>query len=298
METINSSSKDNRHKIDWKQLEELCLELSIYIKPKYDSLYPIAKNGLYIAYFLEKMTNIPIRFELSKNSLIIDDIIDSGRTLKPYTQDKAVIYAKNGNHKKVNYFVEKTDKYIVFPWEKDNDIEDAIIRQLEYIGEDPTREGLSETPKRVVKSWSKLFGGYNQDPKQIIKTFKDGACNEMVILKDIEFYSTCEHHLLPFFGSINIGYIPDGQVIGVSKLARIVELYSRRLQLQERLCSQIADLLEKALKPKGVIVVAEAQHFCMTARGVEKQKSKMITSALRGVFDDIKPREEFLSLIK
>jgi len=179
-------------------------------------------------------------------------------------------------------------------------IESQIKDILFYIGDDPQREGLLDTPKRIRKSWEKLFSGYNQKAEDILKTtFTDGSCNEMVILKDIEFYSTCEHHFLPFTGRISIGYIPDGKVVGVSKLARLVEIYARRLQIQERMTGQIADDIMHHLKAHGCMVVCEAQHLCMTARGVEKQQSKMMTSAVRGVFKtQIEIREEFLNLIK
>jgi GTP cyclohydrolase IA len=176
-------------------------------------------------------------------------------------------------------------------------MEKEIRKIIEFIGDDPEREGLIETPKRVIKSWQKLFGGYNQDPKDIMKTFTEDACDEMVVLKNIEFYSTCEHHMIPFFGKIHIGYIPNGKVLGISKLARLVEIYARRLQIQEKLVSQIAEVIMTFLNPKGVIVIAEAQHLCMLARGVEKQNSIMITSAIRGVFKEVETRNEFMNLI-
>jgi len=178
-------------------------------------------------------------------------------------------------------------------------IECKIKDILAYLGENPEREGLKDTPKRMVKSWKKLFGGYEQNAKDILKTtFQEGKCDEMVILKDIEFYSTCEHHFLPFIGKIHIGYLPKDKVVGVSKLARLVEVYARRLQIQERLTTQIADSIMDELDARGVIVVTEAQHMCMTARGVEKQNSKMITSAIRGEFTKAEPRSEFMQLIK
>lgn len=177
------------------------------------------------------------------------------------------------------------------------DIE-AITRILSAIGDDPMREGLLQTPQRVIRSWAKLYGGYAQNPADVLKTvFVEGACDEMVILRDIEFYSTCEHHMLPFFGRASIGYIPAGRVVGVSKLARLLEVYARRLQIQERLTAQVADALVTHLEPKGVMVVLEAQHFCMTSRGVEKQDSLMVTSAIRGVFALPEVRAEFMRLI-
>lgn len=173
-----------------------------------------------------------------------------------------------------------------------------LLDILEFIGEDPYREGLKETPYRVMKSWEKIFGGYKQCPTDVFKTFTEGACDEMVILKDIEFYSTCEHHMLPFFGKVHIGYIPNGKIIGVSKLARLTEIFARRLQIQERLVEQIAKSIDVHLCPKGVMVVCEAQHFCMTARGVEKQHSKMITSSILGVFRKPEVRQEFMQLLR
>ena len=179
-------------------------------------------------------------------------------------------------------------------------MEENIREIFDYIGEDRNREGLLDTPKRVVKSWEHLFSGYKKNPKEILGTvFSDGACDEMVVLKDIEFYSVCEHHMLPFFGKISIGYIPDSKVVGISKLARLVEVFSRRLQIQEKMTSQIADTLMEVLQPKGVMVVAEAKHMCMVMRGVEKQNSMMMTSAIRGLFrKEQKTREEFMGLIK
>lgn len=173
---------------------------------------------------------------------------------------------------------------------------DGIIR---LIGDSPIREGLLETPLRVIKSFDKLYGGYDQNVEDVVKVFEDGCCDEMVLLKDIEFYSTCEHHMLPFFGQAHIAYIPDKKVIGVSKLARILEIYSRRLQIQERICQQVTTALDKVLNPIGSACILEAQHFCMTARGVEKQKSIMVTSSLTGEFrENANTRSELLTLIK
>lgn len=176
--------------------------------------------------------------------------------------------------------------------------EKIVEAALLLVGEDPGREGLKDTPRRVVSSWAELFGGYRIDPVALLgTTFKADGYDEIIMLRDVEFFSTCEHHMLPFFGRACVGYIPLDRVVGVSKLARVVDAYARRLQIQERLTTQIADAVEEALKPKGVMVVLEAQHLCMVARGVGKQHSRMVTSAIRGVFDS-KPeaRAEFLSL--
>lgn len=175
----------------------------------------------------------------------------------------------------------------------------AIRKILEEIGENPDREGLVDTPKRVEKAYQHLFQGYSINPCEIISAaiFHE-ECNHMIIVRDIEVYSMCEHHMLPFFGKCHIGYIAQNKVYGVSKLARLVDCFSRRLQVQERLTQQIASCLMEPIKAEGVGVIIEAQHLCMMMRGVEKQNSRMITSAMLGSFrTEIATRNEFLKLI-
>ena len=177
---------------------------------------------------------------------------------------------------------------------------DDLIRQLlAAIGETPSREGLLETPRRVEKSLRFLTSGYRADIDQIVNdALFTVEYNEMVMVRDIDMYSLCEHHLLPFFGKCHVAYIPDGKVIGLSKIPRIVDVFARRLQVQERLTTQIAETLAEKLRPLGVAVVIEATHLCMAMRGVEKQNSVTVTSAMRGVFqDDHRTRGEFLELI-
>ena len=176
----------------------------------------------------------------------------------------------------------------------------GLVRELLIeIGEDPAREGLLDTPKRVAKAFEFLTSGYRADTKELI----NGACfaqetSSMVVVKDIELYSMCEHHMLPFFGRCHIGYIPSGTVFGVSKLARLVDMFARRLQLQERLTEQISKVVLESVNAKGVGVIIEARHLCMMMRGVEKQNSPMVTSSVLGVFrDSLATREEFFSLI-
>jgi len=171
------------------------------------------------------------------------------------------------------------------------------------IGEDPTREGLAETPKRMARAWEEMFSGYGPMPN--LKLFSNleedltVVYDEIILLKDIEFYSTCEHHFLPFFGKVHVGYIPGNSVIGISKLARIVDHFSHRLQIQERLTSQIAEVMVEDGGAQGAAVMVEAQHLCMVMRGVKKQNSVMVTSAVRGKFlEDAKARAEFFSLIR
>ena len=176
-----------------------------------------------------------------------------------------------------------------------------LVRQLlAELGEDPSREGLVNTPRRVEKALRFLTSGYTADVDTVLNNALFTVdYNEMVIVKDIDFYSLCEHHLLPFFGRVHIGYIPSGRLVGLSKMPRLVELYSRRLQVQERMTRQIAECLQKYLQPVGVAVVVEADHLCMKMRGVEKQNSRVFTSCVLGIFQaDPKTRAEFMGLIK
>jgi GTP cyclohydrolase I len=177
--------------------------------------------------------------------------------------------------------------------------EELVREMLVRLGEDPDREGLAQTPERVRKAMQFLTRGYQEDPETIL----NGALftvdyDEMVIVKDIEMFSLCEHHMLPFFGKVHIAYIPKGKVIGLSKLPRLVEVFSRRLQVQERLTTQIAETIQETINPQGVGVVIEARHLCMMMRGVEKQHSSAVTSAMLGAFRDLDTRSEFLSLIR
>lgn len=234
--------------------------------------------------------------------VFIDDIIDSGDTMQRWCDQYP--------GKPFFALIDKTkeddpyrDAWIIFPWEAsaEGGIEDNIKRLLQYVGEDPARGGLLETPRRVAKAWGQWCSGYDKNPADILKVFEDGAekCDEMVIVKDIPIYSKCEHHLADIFGTATIAYIPNGKIVGLSKLSRLADMFARRLQVQERLTNQIADALEEHLQPKGVGVIIRARHLCMESRGICQQGHHTITSALRGVLRD-KPeaRAEFISLAK
>ena len=180
------------------------------------------------------------------------------------------------------------------------DLEVLIRQVLIRLGEDPERHGLQRTPVRIANALTFLTSGYQQTVEEVVEDaiFPDD-CNEMVIVKDVEFYSQCEHHMLPFFGRVHVGYVPDGKIIGLSKIARIVDVFARRLQVQERMTGQIAEGLMKILAPRGVGVVVEARHFCMMMRGVQKQNSSTLSSAMRGIFqEDARTRMEFMDLIR
>lgn len=258
---------------------------------EFKKIFGVPKNGTILAFMIAQY-NVPCEVVMNviEADVIVDDLIDSGQTKESY--------AKHGIEF-VALFEKREGVWLKFPWETESDIESAVIRQIEFIGENVKREGLRDTPARVIRSWSKLYGGYHDNPAEILHTTFNEKYDEVVLVRDIELYSTCEHHLLPFFGKCHIAYIPDKKIVGVSKLVRLMECFARRMQIQERLVNLIADSIQEHLTPKAVGVVIEAQHFCMTARGVEKQKSIMVTSALRGQFlTDVNARQEFLTLIR
>ena len=182
---------------------------------------------------------------------------------------------------------------------KQEEFEGAVTKVLELLGEDPTREGLLKTPSRVAKAWGFLTEGYHEDPEAILnKALFTSTNDEMVVVRDIEFYSTCEHHMLPIIGRVHVAYIPDGKVVGLSKIPRIVNVFARRLQIQEQMTEQIADAIANSINPKGVAVVVHARHMCMEMRGVQKINSTTVSSALRGLFkSDQRTRSEFYNII-
>src|SRR6202045_2347398 len=184
--------------------------------------------------------------------------------------------------------------------EKPESVADMVRRMLQMIGEDPDRDGLRHTPERFEKALRFLTSGYLQDPEKLLNGAMFSVCyDQMVLVKDIEVYSLCEHHMLPFFGKCHVAYIPDKKVVGLSKIPRLVNMFARRLQIQERLTNQIASAIQQEIAPLGVGVVVEARHLCMVMRGVEKQNSQTVTSAMLGAFrENVQTREEFLSLIR
>lgn len=270
-------------------------------------IYPIPRGGVPVVYALLPYVFSTVVDDPAAADIFVDDLIDSGRTrdrlMKEYPDKEffALIDKTDGTPVSKN-----ASGWVVFPWEvtidgKDRSADDIVVRLLQYIGEDPTRGGLVDTPHRVLKAWQHWAGGYGADIPGILKTFEDGAasCDEMVVVKDIPFYSHCEHHLAPFFGTVTVAYVPNGRIVGLSKLSRVVSAFARRLQVQERLTNQIADALQEHLAPLGVGIVVTARHLCMESRGIERQGSVTITSALRGVMrDSASARSEFLALSK
>lgn len=292
--------------VSWQQFTEMTDKVIDHLSKnaiQFDSVHGVPRGGVALAIALSHHFKVPCVKEVGPGTLIVDDIADSGKTLERFKDHKlkVVLFKKKTCPAEVLFAAEETEAWIEFPWEAgEMPAEDAVTRIIEAIGDDPNREGIKDTPKRVVKSWRELFSGYQMKAEEILSTvFEDGVkdCDELVLCKDIEFYSTCEHHMLPIIGKMHIGYIPDKKVVGLSKLARLGDMYARRLQIQEKMTKQIADSLMEHLKPKGVAVIVTAKHFCMCARGVNKQNSWMTTSSMQGVLrENPAARAEFLQL--
>lgn len=258
------------------------------------SVYGIPRGGWCVAKIIEGLDLGVQTDDVLVADIIIDDLVDSGATMHKWTR-------RYPSKKFWTPFPEKPEHWIVFPWElsKEMDARDPICRIFQLIGENPEREGLKATPDRVVRMWKEIYSGYDANIHDIMSAQFQADCDEMVICKDIEFYSTCEHHMLPFYGKVHIGYLPNGVVIGVSKLARLVDAFARRLQIQEQMTYQIAEAIMKEISGcQGVGVVVEGIHLCMRARGVGKQNASMTTSALLGSFKTSETRSEFFSHIK
>lgn len=261
--------------------------------------YAVPRGGVPVAYLMQQRIGFDIVSDPADADFFLDDLIDSGATCerlcdqypgKPFFAllDKRDDLATMG-------------RWVVFPWEgtPEGSFEDNVRRLIQFVGEDPDREGLQETPARVAKAWQHWCSGYGKNAADVLKVFEDGAehYDEMVIVKDIPIYSHCEHHLAAIIGTATIAYIPNGKIVGLSKLSRLADMFARRLQVQERLTDQIANAIDEHLSPKGVGVLIKARHLCMESRGVCQTGQFTITTALRGALkDDPQARAEFLQL--
>lgn len=253
--------------------------------PPTTTFYGVPRGGQIVAGMTGKAVDT-----IEEADVIIDDLIDSGATLERYKQYNKKFYAL------IDKRVEYQNEWIVFPWENEQgNVEDNVRRLLQYFGEDTDREGLKDTPRRFVK----FFDEFLNPPEWNCTTFEGEGYDEMIVQTNIPFHSLCEHHIAPFFGEGHIAYIPNKRIVGLSKLARTLETFSRRLQNQERITTQVAEFLWEQLDPIGVAVVLKAKHMCMEMRGVKKHNTYTTTSKMMGVFkEDNKPRIEFLKLIK
>lgn len=311
MEAESATSQINKREVTWLEFERLCKKLETKIREtirqrKLTSVHGIPVGGWFVAREIVKNFSCLDNTSESHKTLVVDDIVDSGETIKPFVGfgfATASLFVKEGARVRPDIWVEEVprDCWVKFPWESSREIEDSVRRIIEFIGENPNREGLVDTPKRVIKSWEEFCSGYRQDPKEILqesaKFTETNAYDQIIVLKDISLYSMCEHHMLPFYGKVDIGYLPEKSVVGVSKLIRMVNVFSRRLQIQERLTQDIANAINDVVKPRGVGVVIEAVHLCMMARGVKQAGAKMVTSAMYGSFLEEQNKDEFMRLI-
>ena len=271
------------YKVSWKEIYE-----RIELLEKDKKYYGIPRGGQVVAGLTKQAVQTP-----EEADIIIDDLYDSGTTYKKWH--------KKYPNKQFKFLFDKTKEFkntwLEFPWELsgEKEVEENVTRLLEYFGEDCNREGLKDTPKRYVK----FFKEFLNPPDWNCTTFESEGYDEMIVQSNIPFSSLCEHHIAPFFGEGSIAYIPNKRIVGLSKLARTLETFSRRLQNQERITNQVAEYLEKELQPLGVAVVLKAKHLCMEMRGVKKHNTFTTTSKMTGVFkDDMNARQEFLNLIK
>lgn len=281
---------------------KLAAELNRVYEPDVDralKIYAIPGGGVPAALAVAQYIPLLLVDSPEQADLFIDDVVDSGTT-----RDK---WKRHWPEKEFYALVDKqagrgASGWVAFPWEGDAvaSFADNVVQLLQFVGEDPSRGGLKETPARVAKAWQFWCGGYGKDPKDVLKVFEDGAenHNQTITVQDIPIYSHCEHHLAPIFGTCTISYAPNGKIVGLSKLSRLADVFARRLQVQERMTDQIADALFTNLQPKGVGVIIKARHLCMESRGVCQQGHQTITTALRGVIkNDATARAEFMSLV-
>ena len=275
---------------------------------KYTAIYGIPRGGYYPAIQLSNILGIPAITSPINGVLVVDDIMDNGATLTPYTQDKAVVYCKDIKkaEKSGIFYAEPFNEWLDIPDEKGCGIEDHIRRMLEYIGEDPNRKGLEGTPDRIIRMWKEIFRGYDPSQKPKITTFDnndDGIVYDNMVIDQGDFHSNCEHHCVWFWGKYWFAYIPNpkGKIIGISKIGRVVDYCSARLQIQERLVHDIVDMLKDALggeyPPLGIALVMKGHHSCKEFRGAKK-KGIMTSSYLEGAFkDDPQVRAEFMNFV-
>lgn len=299
MDAKRSSSKANKYQMTW---QEVFRRLHQNITPKLSvrsRVWGIPRGGVWVA----AMTGVATD-DIQQADIIVDDIIDTGRTAEPFRQkfNKPILCLVD---KKFNA-EDKKLPWIVFPWEKhqgeSHGPAEAIVRLLEFIDEDPNRDGLRETPMRVLQSFEEMTEGSHDDPKQILQkqfSMESEDESEMIVVRGIRFASLCEHHLLPFTGEVGFGYIPNEHLVGLSKIPRLIHCFAKRLQVQERMTSQIANSFNQIVKPLGVGVVVRAHHSCMGCRGVKQPDAEMITSSMLGAMrDNPSARLEILELIK
>lgn len=289
-------------KITWQQVADESKKIAFrHAHRNVFNVYGVPQGGASLAVMVAKELNLPLVEEpQAGRTLIIDDLVDSGTTLERYHKQGFIVdagFRKPTSPHHLAPLAQTLDGWLTFPWERnDGDPTDAVVRLLQHIGEDPSREGLLDTPKRVVKALKEMTEGYAKDPAEVLGTTFNETQDQMVVVSGIEFASMCEHHMLPFTGVATVAYLPGDCIVGLSKIARLVEMYARRLQVQERMTNQIAQAIEEHLGAKGVGVVIHGTHSCMANRGIKK-RATMTTSCLLGeIRDEHSARHEFLDL--
>lgn len=285
-------------KISWDEAQNHAIRLAQrWQGTDISSVFGVPAGGVPVAMWVAQHLDKPLVDTPNQNTLVVDDLVDSGRTAAKWDGHHFdALYRKPHSPPHYAPTATRITEWVRFPWEADNgDPTDAVVRLLQHLGENPNRDGLQDTPKRVVKALTELTDGYRQDPAQILSTTFDVAHDQMIHVQNIEVVSLCEHHMLPFTGTCHVAYIPTDRVVGLSKIPRVVHAYAKRLQVQERLTDQIADAVWKHLEPQGVGVKITAHHACMGLRGVQQRNATMTTTALRGRMFEPEARAEFLN---
>lgn len=268
--------------------------------PDVSSVYGVPTGGAPVAILVSKLLCLPLVMEPTAGTLVVDDLVDTGATLAPYHEqgfDVDALYRKPWSPRHLAFGALERTTWLRFPWEKDDgDPSDAVVRILQFIGEDPTREGLADTPRRVIKAWAELTAGYRTDVAAVLSTtFDVPHSGDPVVVTRVPFTSMCEHHMLPFTGHATVAYLPGARVVGLSKLARLVHAYARRLQVQERLTTQLTDALLEHLQPRGAAAIVEGSHSCMSMRGVGVA-AVMHTSSFAGELDSTEWRSQLMAM--
>jgi GTP cyclohydrolase IA len=288
--------------LTWREVETLTNQLARRRPADVTEVYGVPRNGTVVAALLRAW--LPdlqlVEQPNGRTTWVVDDLVDSGTTLARYAEEHRVdaLLRKPRAPRWLAPLATQVEGWIVFPWEQETAPEDNVVRLLTWLGEDPTRDGLRETPDRVLRALKELTRGYVEDPGTILARDFAVAYDELVVVRAVPFWSLCEHHLLPFSGVAAVGYLPADRIVGLSKLVRLVECYARRLQVQERLTVQVADALMVHLQARGAGVILRARHTCMEVRGVRAAPTETVTSAMLGCFrDDPTARAELLTLL-
>ena len=289
-----------RH-ITWLEVRAEAERIATTWRGRVETVYGVPQGGAPLAVMVSDLLNVPLIQEptIGMSTLVVDDLVDSGRTLREFFNHYKVdaAFRKPHSPKHLAPDAKTIDDWLSFPWEKNHGAPtDGIVRLIEYIGEDPSRDGLQDTPERVLKAFKEMTVGYQADVASILSVSFDVHFDELVVVRNVPFVSLCEHHMLPFTGTATVGYVPRSKIVGLSKLARLVDAYAKRLQVQERMTKQIADAMVEHIDPLGCGVVIRGNHSCMSNRGVHKN-GEMVTSSLQGVLrKDGNARSEFLAL--